>query len=61
GQQLTIAEGTKKATYRTVTVTIPTTARVRLDRKAAALSALKAGERVMVIQAPQRTWVVARG
>jgi hypothetical protein len=61
GQQLTIAEGTKKATYRTVTLTIPTTAHVRDDRHLAALSDLKPGQRVMVIQAPQRTWVIARG
>jgi hypothetical protein len=61
GQQLTIAEGTKKATYRTVTLTIPTTARVRDDRHVAALSDLKVGQRVMVIQAPQRTSVTARG
>jgi len=61
GQQLTIAEGTKKATYRTVTLTIPTTARVRDDRRITALSDLKAGQRVMVLQAPQQTWVRARG
>jgi hypothetical protein len=60
GQQLTIAEGTKKATYRTVTLTIPTTARVRDDRRVAALSQVKVGQRVMVIQAPQHTWVIAR-
>jgi hypothetical protein len=60
GQQLTIAEGTKKATYRTVTLTIPTTARVREDRRVAALSDVKVGQRVMVIQAPQHTWVIAR-
>jgi len=61
GQQLTLTEGTKKATYRTVTLTIPTTARVRENRRTAALSDVTAGQRVMVIQAPQRTWVIARG
>lgn len=60
GQQLTIAEGTKKATYRTATMTIPTTARVRVDRRLAALSALTPGERVIVIQTPKRTRVIAR-
>ncbi|MDQ6776642.1 MAG: hypothetical protein M3071_10605 [Actinomycetota bacterium] len=60
GQQLTIAEGTKQATYRTVTLTIPTTARVRDSHQVAALSDLKAGQHVMVIQAPQRTWVIVR-
>ena len=33
GQQLTIAEGTKKASYKTVTVTIPAGAVVRDDRR----------------------------
>jgi hypothetical protein len=33
GQQLTIAEGSKKATYRTVTLTIPTTARATARRE----------------------------
>lgn len=61
GQQLTIAEGTKKATYRTVALTIPATARVRVNRQLGTLAGVKAGQRVMVIQAPQRTWVIARG
>ena len=61
GQELTIAEGTEKATYRTVTLTIPTTARVRADHGKATLSELTAGQRVTVIEAPQRTWVIARG
>lgn len=60
GQQLTIAEGTKKATYRTVTLTIPTTARVRVDRRLGALSSLTPGQRVIVIQTPERTRVLAR-
>jgi hypothetical protein len=60
GQQLTIREGTKKATYKTVTLTIPSNATVRDNRQSSALSALSAGQRVAVVQAPQRTWVIAR-
>ena len=60
GQQLTINEGTKKATYRTVTVSVPASAQVRDDRRTATLSDLKAGQRVLVVQAPAHTWVVAR-
>lgn len=59
GQQLTITEGTKRAAYKTVTLTIPASARVRDDRQKAALSELKSGQRVIVIQAPKRTIVIA--
>jgi hypothetical protein len=60
GQQLTIREGTKKATYKTVTVTIPSSAKVRDNRRASTMSALTSGQRVSVVQAPNRTWVIAR-
>jgi hypothetical protein len=60
GQQLTIREGTKTATYKTVTLTVPSNAVVRDDRRASALSALTAGQRVGVVRAPRRTWVIAR-
>jgi hypothetical protein len=60
GQQLTINEGTRKASYKTVTLTIPANALVRDDRQTATLSDLKPGQRVVVIQAPKRTLVVAR-
>jgi len=60
GQQLTIREGTKKATYKTVTLTIPANATVRDNRQTSTLSALMDGQRVAVAQAPQRTWVIAR-
>lgn len=60
GQQLTIREGTKKVTYKTVTVTIPSSAKVRDNRRASTLSALTAGQRVSVVQAPNRTWVIGR-
>ncbi len=60
GQQLTIREGSAKATYKTVTLTIPSSAKVRDNRQVSKLSALTAGQRVSVVQAPQRTWVIAR-
>jgi hypothetical protein len=60
GQQLTITEGTPKATYKTVTVTVPTNAIVRDNRQKTTLSAVKAGQRVVVLTAPKRTYVIAR-
>lgn len=59
GQQLTITEGTKKATYKTVTLTIPTGAKVRDNKQPAQLSDLKAGQRVLVYQGPKNTLVAA--
>ena len=60
GQQLTIREGTKNVTYKTVTLTVPSNAKVRDNRRFSALSALTSGQRVEVVQAPTRTWVIAR-
>ena len=60
GQRLTLTEGTKSASYRTVTVTIPATARVRDDGQRASLSAVTAGQRVLVVQGPKRMFVIAR-
>ena len=60
GRQLTLVEGTPKATYKTVTVTVPADAVVRDDRQKASLSDVKAGQRVLVLDAPQRTYVIAR-
>jgi hypothetical protein len=60
GQQLTIDEGTAKATYKTVTLTIPAGAHVRDDGQKASLSAVKAGQRVIVVAAPKGTYVIAR-
>jgi len=57
--QLTITEGTKTATYKTVTLTIPTDATVRRNGDAAKLSDLKSGDTVMVLQSPQGTVVTA--
>jgi hypothetical protein len=60
GQQLTITEGTRKATYKTATLSIPAAALVRDNRQKATLSDLKPGQRVTVVSAPKRTLVVAR-
>jgi hypothetical protein len=60
GQRLTMTEGTKTASYKTITLTVAGGAVVRDNRKPAALSDLKAGQRVVVVQAPQRTFVIAR-
>jgi hypothetical protein len=57
--QLTITEGTKTATYKTVTLTIPSGATVRRNGEAAKLSDLKSGDTVMVLQSPQGTVVTA--
>jgi hypothetical protein len=59
GQQLTIAEGTKKHGYKTVTLTIPANAKVRDNKQTAQLSDLKASQRVLVVQGPKNTRVVA--
>jgi hypothetical protein len=59
GRQLTLVDGTKRATYKTVTLTIPTTARVRDNGRASALGHLKPGQRAIVVQAPARTLVIA--
>jgi hypothetical protein len=59
GDQLTITEGTKSATYKTVTLAIPSKATVRRNDENAQLSELKAGDEVLVVQSPNRTLVVA--
>jgi hypothetical protein len=59
GDRLTITEGTKTATYKTVTLTIPSSATVRRNGEAAKLSDLKSGDTVMVMQNPKATVVVA--
>jgi hypothetical protein len=57
--QLTITEGTKSATYKTVTLTIPSNATVRRNDEKAELSDLKAGDEVLVAQGPSGTVVAA--
>jgi hypothetical protein len=59
GRQLTLTEGGPRTAKRNVTVTIPSAARVRDNRQAASLSALKPGQRVIVIRLPKRTLVLA--
>ena len=59
GDQLTITEGTKSATYKTVTLTIPSSATVTRNGEAAKLSDLKSGDTVMVMQSPKATVVAA--
>jgi hypothetical protein len=60
GQRLTITEGTPKATYKTVTVTVPAGAVIRDNRQKATLSEIKVGQRALVLTAPKRTVVIAR-
>ena len=60
GQRLTLTEGTAKAAYKAVTVSVPANAVVRDDRRRAALSDVKPGQRVLVLAAPKRTYVIAR-
>jgi hypothetical protein len=60
GRQLTIKEGSRQATYKTVTLTIPADAIVRDNGQTASLSQLTQGQRVGVLQGPKRTLVVAR-
>jgi hypothetical protein len=60
GRQLTVREGTKARTYKTVTLSIPPNARVRDDGKAASLGSLTSGQRVLVWQGPKQTVVSAR-
>jgi hypothetical protein len=59
GTNLTVREGTRKATYKTVTLPIPAGATIRLDRKPAQLADLRAGDRVRVLHGPKRTRVAA--
>jgi hypothetical protein len=60
GQQLTLKEGTRSATYKTITLTIPSDAVVRDNHQASSLTALRSGQHVAVIQGPNHTWVIAR-
>jgi hypothetical protein len=59
GDQLTITEGTKSVTYKTVTLTIPSAATIRRNGASANLSGLKPGDRVHVLQLPGGTFVMA--
>lgn len=59
GQQLTLTEGTRRSAHRTVTLTIPATARVRDNRAPSTLSHLSVGERVMVVEGLRHARVIA--
>jgi hypothetical protein len=60
GNSLTLREGTKHATYKTVTLDIPSDAVVRIKRKPGKLSDIKTGQHAMVVHGPQRTLVIVR-
>jgi hypothetical protein len=60
GNSLTLREGTKTATYKTVTLDIPSGAVVRIKRKPGKLSDIKAGQHAMVVKGPKRTLVIVR-
>lgn len=59
GNQLTLAEGTKKATYKTVTLSLPSNVVVRDNRQRSTLSGVSRGQRALVLIAPRRAWVIA--
>jgi hypothetical protein len=59
GDQLTITEGTKQATYKTVTLDIPSDATVIRKGEKAELGDLQQGDQVHVSQSPQNTFVYA--
>jgi hypothetical protein len=59
GDQLTITEGTKSATYKDATLTIPSDAKVIRNFDDAKLSDLKDGDHVHVDQSPEKTVVFA--
>jgi len=56
---ITLVEGTKSVTYKTVTVTVPSGATITLDRKSSTLGALVAGDRVSVSSSSDGTDVMA--
>jgi hypothetical protein len=60
GNSLTLREGTKTATYKTVTLDVPSGAVVRIKRKPGKLSDIQAGQRAAVVKGPQRTLVRVR-
>jgi hypothetical protein len=61
GNSLTIREGTKNETYKTLALSLPAGTVVRDNRARSSLSALRPGEHVLVVQGPQRALVLARG
>jgi hypothetical protein len=59
GSQVTITEGTPKATYKTVTVDVPGDAKVIRNGKTADVSDLQAGDQVHVSVSPDGSFVFA--
>ena len=59
GSELSVTTGTDEADYRDVTIDVGDNAVIRRNGRKAELSALKAGDRVHVLQAPSRTVVMA--
>lgn len=59
GDQLTITEGTRSSTYKTVTLTIPADATVRRNGDNAQLSDLRSGDTVGVMRGPAGTLIDA--
>jgi hypothetical protein len=58
GQQLSITEGTKSLTYKTVTLTIPAAASIQRDGKTAQLSELQSGDHVTVSENSDGTTMI---
>jgi hypothetical protein len=59
GSQLTITEGTQTATYKTLTLNVPSNATIVRDGQTAKLSDIKTGDVVRVVKAPSATRVAA--
>jgi hypothetical protein len=59
GATITIAEGTKSATYKTLTLTVPSGAKVIRDGKTASLDEIKAEDNVSVSSSTEGTTVFA--
>jgi hypothetical protein len=59
GDQLTITEGTEQATYKTVTLDVPSDAKVIRKGEKADLGDLQQGDQVHVSQSPENTFVFA--
>ena len=60
GSELSVTTGTDEADYKDVTIDVADNAVIRRNGRKAKLSALKAGDRVHVLQAPNRTVVLAQ-
>lgn len=59
GDQLSLKEGTKTATYKTVALTVSADAKVVVNGKKATLADVKADQLAIVLQGPKNTLVLA--